>query len=125
MPVGVSCLVSRFFSLSGLFFYCRSSTHQQEYPATMKGGCQQSNRHEARLIYCQGPGAAGTLPQQQKKKHAKWCRENASLRKLSSNLQRDAHQIFGTRGDLQHVRGQFTGMICACVHIHTLYSEYG
>ncbi|CAM9931038.1 unnamed protein product [Pylaiella littoralis] len=68
----------------------------------MKGGCQQSNRHEARLIYCQGPGAAGTLPQQQKKKHAKWCRENASLRKLSSNLQRDAHQIFGTRGDLQH-----------------------
>jgi len=48
-------------------------------------------------------GSVGTLPQQQKKKKADWCRENASLRQRKAALQRDAHQLFQTRSDLQQV----------------------
>lgn len=82
--------------------FCNRGIRSSSGSATMKGGFQQSNRPVARPVY-QGPGSAGTLPQQQKKKHAEWCRENASLRKLSSNLQRDAQGFFATRSDLQQV----------------------
>lgn len=56
------------------------------------------------------PGPSGMLPQQHKKRHAEWCRENASLAKLASNLHRDAHQVLLScaRNDLRQVREKLT-----------------
>lgn len=65
------------------------------------------------------PGRSGMLPQQHKKKHAEWCRENASLAKLSSNLHRDAHQVLlsCTSNDLHQVCEKLTQQEKGCITI--------
>eukprot|EP00903_Cladosiphon_okamuranus_P017588 g16200.t1 len=62
----------------------------------------------ARLDY-QRPKSARALPQQQKKKQAEWCRENASLRQRRSAIERDVNQLFRTRSDLQEDALALTG----------------